>query len=234
MRIIRGADGCKGGWIAITKNIDTGDITWQLCKNARELIYQEPEPRIIAVDIPIGLPEQGPRMCDQAARKLLGTPRASSVFPAPIRPVLAARSYVDACHIRYQIEGKKVSQQAWHIISKIKDMDECLRQQPESQSRVHEVHPEVCFCFMADQHAMRLNKKSHAGREERITLLEPIFGECIAAALAERHQLASGADDVLDAFAALWTAERILSGISQTIPPEPPVDDCGLYMEIVV
>jgi hypothetical protein len=49
---------------------------------------------IVAVDIPIGLNEEyeaGGRFCDREARKCLRG-RASSVFPAPVRPVLAASS----------------------------------------------------------------------------------------------------------------------------------------------
>src|SRR5271157_3482359 len=48
---------------------------------------------IIAIDIPIGLLdayEIGGRACDRAARKFLGKPRGNSIFPAPVRPVLAA------------------------------------------------------------------------------------------------------------------------------------------------
>ena len=61
----------------------------------------------------------------------------------------------------------------------------------------------------------------------------PIFGHWLQTALAERRELASNEDDILDAFAALWTAERIALGISQTIPAVPPKDSFGLRMEIV-
>ncbi len=67
---------------------------------------------VIAIDIPIGLPETGPRECDVLARRLLGRARASSVFPAPIRAVLGAKDYQQACAIRHKIEGKKMSKQA--------------------------------------------------------------------------------------------------------------------------
>lgn len=40
-------------------------------------------------------------------------------------------------------------------------------------------------------------------------------------------------DDLLDAFAALWTAERILRGEARTVPRIPPEDRFGLRMEMV-
>jgi predicted RNase H-like nuclease len=234
MGIICGADGCKRGcWVVIFKHLDSGRIFWRCFETAQELFaYSEPTPRIIAIDVPIGLPERGPRACDLEARRLLGRGRASSVFPAPIRPVLTAADRSDASRIRFQVEGKKMSQQAWAIVRRVHEVDEILRQDPELCTRVREVHPEVSFCLRAD-HPLRHSKKSREGREERRELLEPVFGQWLRDALAERSQLASTEDDVLDAFVALWTAERIVTGASQTIPPRPPSDSFGLRMEIV-
>jgi predicted RNase H-like nuclease len=39
-------------------------------------------------------------------------------------------------------------------------------------------------------------------------------------------------DDVLDALAAMWTAERVLAGTAVRLPENPPVDDVGLRMEM--
>jgi predicted RNase H-like nuclease len=233
MRLICGADGCKGGWIVINKDLDSGLLSWRSCKTAHELVYFEHKPQMIAIDIPIGLPGRGPRACDLEARQLLGPGRASSVFPAPIRPILAATNYPEACEIRFQIEQKRISKQTWAIMPKIRDVDAVLRQDSELRTRVREVHPEVCFYFLAGRRLLQHNKKHKLGREERHTLLEPIFGHWLQAALAERHQLASAEDDVLDAFVALWTAERIIMDISQTIPSEPAIDSFGLRMEMV-
>lgn len=233
MDVICGADGCKAGWAVISKDLDSGCVSWRLCSTAHELTYSQPRPRIIALDIPIGLPEAGPRDCDLEARRLLGPGRASSVFPAPIRPVLAATSYDNACQIRFQVEGKKMSLQAWAIVPKIRAVDELLRQDSELCGRVHEVHPEVSFYFLAGKRPLQHGKKRKIGREERRKLLEPIFGQWLQAALTERSKLGSTEDDILDAFVALWTAERIASGVSQTIPSAPPRDTFGLRMEMV-
>ena len=217
----------------ISKDLDSGFVSWRLYSTPRELVYGQPTPHILALDIPIGLPDKGPRDCDLGARELLRPGRASSVFPAPIRPVLDATGYRDACDRRLEAEGKKMSRQAWAIVPKIREVDALLCQDPELRARVHEVHPEVSFYFLADKHPQQHSKKSKIGREERCALLEPMFGQRLRAALKELGKPACAEDDVLDAFAALWTAERIASGVSQTIPSAPPRDTFGLLMEIV-
>jgi predicted RNase H-like nuclease len=115
------------------------------------------------------------RTCDVEARRLLGPGRGSSVFPAPIRPVLTATSYTDACQVGVQIEGKKLSHQTWAISSKIHDVDQVVRQNAELPMRVYEVHPEVCFYFLAGGRPIKYRKKRKDGREEQQKLLEPIF-----------------------------------------------------------
>jgi predicted RNase H-like nuclease len=42
-----------------------------------------------------------------------------------------------------------------------------------------------------------------------------------------------GNDDILDAFAALWTAERIFHGQARTLPDTPSQDAVSLRLEIV-
>ena len=233
MGTICGADGCRRGWVALIRDLATGSISWRFCADMHELVYGTPPLQVIAIDIPIGLPDRGPRICDLEARKLLGRLRAGSVFPAPIRPVLTACTYEAACRIGLREEGKKLSRQTWLIVHKIREIDQVLRQDEKLKSMVHEVHPEVSFFFLAGGRPMRHSKKNREGKNERRKLLEPIFGRALSAVLAERRVLASDEDDVLDAFAALWTAERIASGISRTIPAIPPKDSFGLRMEIV-
>lgn len=233
MRLICGVDGCKKGRIVITKDLDSGLISWRLYHSTHEIVYRAPRPEIIAIDIPIGLPEYGSRICDVEARQLLGPGRSSSVFPAPIRPILVAANYSEACQIRFQIEKKKMSLQTWAITPKIIDIDTELRKGNELRKIFREIHPEISFFFLAGRRPLQYNKKDKAGHEERFALLEPIFGHWLSSALAERHILASTKDDVLDAFVALWTAERIANGTCQTIPFEPPTDSFGLHMEMV-
>ncbi|HXZ84220.1 MAG TPA: DUF429 domain-containing protein, partial [Myxococcota bacterium] len=117
--MVVGVDGCKGGWIAATRRgarrID-----------ALELLLREALPDLVAVDIPVGLSDAGPRRCDQEARALLRG-RASSVFRAPIRPMLAARSQSEASALGRSLDGKGISAQSWAITGKIREVDELLR-----------------------------------------------------------------------------------------------------------
>jgi predicted RNase H-like nuclease len=137
-----GADGCRGGWIGISEDMATHDLSWGVSPTLDALAATSMA-SIIALDVPIGLPDRGSRKCDVAARKLLGVGRASSVFPAPIRPLLEATSHVEACSIREAVEGKRISIQTWAIISKILEVDTAMRASSDLRKRVREVHPEV-------------------------------------------------------------------------------------------
>ncbi|VAX19142.1 hypothetical protein MNBD_NITROSPINAE04-340 [hydrothermal vent metagenome] len=47
-----------------------------------------------------------------------------------------------------------------------------------------------------------------------------------------RKKVAVAKDDILDAYAALWSAERIYLKKAIRIPEKPPKDEKGLCMEI--
>jgi len=172
------------------------------------------------------------RDCDLEARKILGR-RGCCVFSAPIRLVLFAKSYEEACQRRYGKEGKKMSCQAWGIVPKVQEVDELLRQNPGFRSRIREVHPEMCFLYMNRNSPLPDSKKTEAGQVQRFNLLQPHFGIFVNLAIQARKQLGCARDDILDAFAALWTAERIVRGIASRIPNLPKVDSFGLSMAIV-
>ncbi len=189
-------------------------------------------PSVVGVDVPIGLLEQGARDCDVEARRLLGV-RRSSVFPAPIRSILTATSRAEASRIRHGVEQKRVSIQAWAIVPKIVEVDRFLRADTARSDIVREVHPEVSFFFLNGEQPMTLAKKKAAGRAERESVLWPWCGKAVAHALAEREKLRCKADDIVDAFVALWTAERIGCGAAISIPVKPPLDAYGLRMEMM-
>jgi len=82
----------------------------------------------------------GSRVCDKAARKLLGQPRGSSVFAALCRAVLSASWHSEASEINRQKTTRGLSQQAWGIAPKIKQLDDAIS--PNCQRWAFEVHPE--------------------------------------------------------------------------------------------
>ena len=209
-----------------------GSLSSLVFEGAAELLAQEPRPAVLAIDVPIGATESGPRRCDVEARALLGR-RASTVFTAPVRPVLAAASWDEACAIRERIEGRRMSRQAWGIVPKVAEVDRALRRNPGRDGWIREVHPEVSFATWNGS-PMRHRKKGIEGRTERMELVASYFGSPAFAGVRARHRAGDvAAADILDAFAALWTAERIARGEAATLPAEPPTDRFGLRMEIV-
>lgn len=189
---------------------------------------------IVAVDIPIGLLEAGGRLCDQGARRALAPRRTSSVFSAPIRPALDALTHAEASEARARVEGKRMSIQAFRLLPKIREVDQALRARPGDAGRVFEVHPEVSFARLNGGIPLAHSKKTAAGRAERLARLVPAFGDAPARFVAERTKKDVAADDVLDAFAALWTARRIAAGTAEALPPDVPRDAFGLPMAIRV
>jgi predicted RNase H-like nuclease len=127
------------------------------------LIELLPSTAVIGVDIPIGLPEEGARQCEKEARQLLGWPRMAIVFSAPLRPCLVATTFEQACGIRFRIEEKKMSRQAFGILPKIREVDDVLAAEGSLAPRVIEVHPEVSFLLVNDGVAMRHSKRTAAG-----------------------------------------------------------------------
>jgi len=173
-KILVGADGCPAGWICVILDSAIGRIASAIHACANDVLHQKAE--VIAIDIPIGLTDKGPRECDREARRRLGALRRSSVFPAPLRPALAAESRLQASEITTQADGRRVSAQAFGIFRKVREVDDALRADPDLGSRVFEVHPELSFWAWNGERAMRERKKSPAGKAERRRLIEAHFG----------------------------------------------------------
>jgi len=187
--------------------------------------------RVVAVDIPIGLSEKGPRQADHLARKALGS-RRSSVFPTPVRAVLGAKSWRAACIRNARADGRRVSKQTFAILPKISEADAFVRSVPWARRTLYEVHPELSFATLAGA-PMSHPKKAPAGRVERLALISATFGHgAFDNAYARVRGLRVGWDDLADAFALAWTAGRIRAGIAKPHPAEQVVDSEGVPMRI--
>jgi predicted RNase H-like nuclease len=117
---------------------------------------------------------------------------------------VSATTHASASQINREKTGRGLSQQAFGIVPKIKQVDDAIR--VEFQRWVLEVHPEVCFWALNQHQPMLHNKKTKDGIAERIGALRPVFPE-IERHLADRPSRV-GADALLDAAAAAWTALR--------------------------
>jgi len=235
MTTVAGLDGCRGGWCAVELDAqdDTVTASGPAIRTFSDVVASQAE--IICIDIPIGLLDgPGRRFCDTAARKLLGRPRASSVFPSPCRSVLS----MDLSSEQYpvvSIENKrrsdrKLTKQTYNISPKIRDID--LWMTPGLQRRVREVHPEVCFWALNNSRPMEHNKKRLRGRLERWFLLRRhIRGLPLTPSIPKKMKPFCAIDDYIDALAAAWTAVCITRG-ARAIPETPAYDDHDLRMEM--
>ena len=205
-RGVAGVDGCRGGWVVAHHG------TVQVLAAFTDVLTLDVE--VIAVDMPIGLPDAGPRACDVEARGRLG-PRRSSVFAAPVRSVLHERSYADALARHRATDGRGLSKQAFHLLPKIAEVEAAL------DDRVIEAHPELAFARLLGAPA-RHPKRTPAGRAERLAAL----------GLASRPRVRGAApDDVLDAIALTHVARRVLAGDAERLG-DGGRDGRGLRMAI--
>lgn len=232
---IVGVDGCRGGWVIASSDATLGSVNLEVSASLTALFAAIRGGDLIAViDVPIGLPDDGPRASDVAARQLLGQVRASSVFPAPCRPALPATTFEEACELNEAASGRKLSHQAFGLLPKIREVDALIT--PELQDCVREGHPEVSFAVLSERGAgLPHRKKDTEGEMERLNVLDrflpPIDLESartlIGRGLAQR-------DDLLDALACLVSASRVAAGTAITLPEgEVYRDGRGLRMEIV-
>ncbi|MDE2905851.1 MAG: DUF429 domain-containing protein, partial [Acidobacteriota bacterium] len=230
-----GVDGCPAGWFYVALE-PSGRSRWDVVPTLADLVAKTSEPARVFVDIPIGLPDgPGPRECDRMARRALGGRRASSVFPAPARPVLDAVDYEDAKRRSRTATRKALSRQAFAILPRCREVDRLLRDDAKARRIVREIHPEVCFWAFAGQRAMEHNKKKEEGFRARIALLKRIRPSAereLEEMLRQFKRSDVARDDAVDALAAALTASAPAAAL-RTLPPQPHVDRAGLRMEMV-
>lgn len=205
---VLGVDGWRGRWVGAlmegrrVRLLDLVDV---------RAVLAVPDVDLVAIDMPIGLSETGARSCDVEARRLL-VGAASSVFPTPVRAVLATDDYAKAREIsRARTDPPRApSAQAFQLVKAIRDLDDALGDPPSD--RVVEVHPELAF--RAIDPAIRDRKGSARGTIQRLRALREVMD--VEDALAEAP---SGVPvvDALDACAAAWSARRLADGHGQCV-----------------
>lgn len=134
-KVFVGVDGCSAGWFAVflateaEKNCEWGIGLFTKFQFRIDFLikkYEQIEP-LILIDIPIGLKNggKGERLPDLGARRILKA-RKSSIFPIPCREAVYMESYKKACEVNEKLTGKRISKQAWNIVSKIRDVNNFL------------------------------------------------------------------------------------------------------------
>lgn len=201
----------KHGWVGVV--LEGGAFAEAAQSQGLEALIAAVEPvEIIAVDIPIGR-MAGVRQADAAARAFV-SPRGSSVFPAPSSDVWEMADCAAANAWLAERGRPQLSQQAWALVPKIREADATAR----ADNRIFEVHPEVSFRAMATAGLPR--KKSWEGALRRWGLLSRV-GITLPAELGDAGSVA--VDDILDAAAAAWSANRIATGSAATLPDPPEI-----------
>jgi predicted RNase H-like nuclease/predicted enzyme related to lactoylglutathione lyase len=173
------------------------------CESIADALLVDAE--VVALDIPIGIPEDGTRAADAAARRFVG-PRAGSVFSTPVRRVLEAETYQEARLAATELTGKSISAQTYALRRRILELDDYAATDP----RVIEVHPEVSFRELA--HGPLLSKHRTDGLMQRRLLLQQAGIELPASVRRVAEP------DLLDATVAAWSAGRYARGEALPLP----------------
>lgn len=244
-----GVDGCKGGWIAVWRGQGLQTVM-QVYSNFSELADAFPSDAIIAVDIPIGLPDRilgSGRVAEQAARKKLPG-KASSVFSVPSREAIEMGflhwesyqsrkiAYDEAYRQTKEVARetseppKSLSRQAFGILPKIAEVDRWLQAHKESSDRVCESHPEVAFAMLNNGKPMAFSKRRPDGVDERSELLASMGFDL--AFLRKAAPSGASVDDFLDACVMLLVAERVSAKSAERHPEPPDRDRFGFLIAI--
>jgi predicted RNase H-like nuclease/ADP-ribose pyrophosphatase YjhB (NUDIX family) len=227
---VLGVDACPAGWVGVVLDpmlrasvFVAADISSLL-----GLVRERHDVPVVAVDIPIGLPDAGGRLADAEARRVL-VGKSSSVFSTPVRSALEAATYAEAREANLAAtDGRtSVSAQAYALRAKVLQVDAWVRSGPGAD--VIEVHPEVSFARMADGPVLARKKDSDGVRARRETLA----AHGIVAPPWFRGA-GFGEDDLLDACAVAWTAVRHALGVSESYPEQPEVFSDGIPAAIWV
>ena len=228
-RPVLGVDACPAGWVGVLLGPE-GRPTVHVAASIQALVAlvrETADPAVVAIDIPIGLPDAGGRLADaEARRELVG--KGSSIFSTLTRVAYEADTYEQARAANIAATGgTSASAQAYALRTKILDVDAWVRSDPGTT--VIEVHPELSFARMAGSPILERKKDADGVAARREALLAHGL-----VAPAWFRGAGFGEDDLLDACAAAWTAARHDQGASDRFPAQPQVFGDGLPAAIHV
>ncbi len=204
---VLGVDGWRGAWVGALLE---GRSVRLLSLPDVAAVLAVPGVEVVGIDMPIGLSDDGPRACDQRAKALLGR-AGSSVFAAPVRPVLATDDYAEARRLSVEAtSGTSLSAQAFQLVRSIRALDDALGDPP--LEHVVEVHPELAF--RRGLGGVIDPKATARGLAQRLAALRPVV-DVDEALLAAPPRVP--AVDALDACAAAWSARRIADGVAESV-----------------
>ena len=206
--MVLGVDGWRGAWVGARLD---GRAVELLALPDAAAVLAVPDVEVVGIDMPIGLSDDGVRLCDVEARRRLGR-AGSSVFPTPVRAVLATDDYAEARALSRSATDppRAPSAQSFQLVRAIRSLDDALGDPPTD--RVVEVHPELAF--RALDPAVRDPKGTARGMVQRLAALRTVMD--VDAALLDAPPRVP-AVDALDACAAAWSARRIADGTAECV-----------------
>lgn len=228
-----GVDGCRFGWIAVSKR--NRELDYGVFATAQSLVDAHRDAKRIFIDMPMGLPwrDYPIRECETLARRALQS-RRSSVFSVPCRRAAHARTIDEARTHNIAELGRSLSAQAWNICAKIAELDTLLLSKTTS-ALICEVHPELAFTQLSGGTPLRHSKKTAAGIRERVALLkryEAKAPQLLRRVLDEQRRTDVSADDVLDAL-VVYVVSTFPKSHLHTLPSRTRCDERGIPMQIV-
>lgn len=222
MRAI-GLDGFSKGWVAVLLDGDRHEI--RFCRDVSDALSVGFDRA--AIDIPIGMTDDGERACDRLARERL-RPHASRVFTGARRWLWQEFSDPDhANHEAVRRGQKRVSRQLWHLGPKIIEVDAFVR--ANFAHDIREAHPELVFLRLNGGKVLSSKKSAEGDLLRRSLLKREGIEEIDRWLIRERIGTGAKADDVLDACAVAIAARDAAISFPEG---EPPRDACGLPMQI--
>jgi len=218
-----GLDGFTKGWVAVKLDGDRRSIFFpQGIVEVLRIGFDR-----AAIDIPIGLNDNGIRACDLQAREKL-RPHGSRVFTGARRWLWEEFNDPDKANREaVRRNQKRISRQLWCLGCKITEVDRFIL--THRHLKICETHPELVF--------LRLNggvplPSKH--KPEGLALRKHLLSAQGFAELddwLDQTRIGKGAkrDDVLDACAAAIVARDIVSSVPEGTPPH---DSKRLPMQI--
>ena len=231
--LLAGVVPCRSGWLVCGgKLVGTGLFPEPplVEKSLLDVIDHVPQYAVICLAAPIGLPDKPVRHGRQAerdARRILGWPRLGAILSAPTIAVAErARNYEDAV----RLNGGTLSPVTWGRIRRIREVRETIHS--HNQRSVYEVHPELSFHQLNGDESLSYSKNSSRGIKEREELLvRRVQGMDLR--LQAGPPRGATRSNLLDGFAALWTARRVAAKAAARVPENPEWNNDGLRMEML-
>jgi predicted RNase H-like nuclease len=214
-----GIDAYPDGWVAIALDArrqfydgfiasHLGDLVGTLLEQAGEVT--------VCIDIPIG-PGGPDRIAEKFARKMVDN--KSTVFSVPHECVWNHPDHASANAAHKLAYGKGLTQQTWGLKKKIAETALVVDSLPD-HVRMFEGHPEVSFAAMKREgHSGLLPKVTRGGRLQRERLLAH-RGIVLPREGAGQYDRVPD-NDINDACALAWSAQRILAGTAVALPALP-------------